>query len=92
LPEELRRGKRVAGQDQLAKKKVVEQASARKGTAGGKSAAEAKRPSRTTRINTLHRSGIAHHERVPTGCAGYNAQVSVEPEMLLIVGRRDGSG
>src|SRR3979490_1818724 len=87
LPEELRRRETRLAKIKLAKK-VVEQRAREKATAGGKSAAEAKRakPDDKDQYNFTD-----PESRIMKGAdglvQGYNAQVSVEPEMLLIVGQ-----
>src|SRR3981081_568889 len=87
LPEELRRRETRLAKIKLAKK-VVEQRAREKATAGGKSAAEAKRakPDDKDQYNFTD-----PESRIMKGAdgfvQGYNGQVSVEPEMLLIVGQ-----
>jgi len=87
LPEELRRRETRLAKIKFAKK-VVEQRAREKATAGGKSAAEAKRakPDDKDQYNFTD-----PESRIMKGAdglvQGYNAQVSVEPEMLLIVGQ-----
>jgi hypothetical protein len=87
LPEELRRRETRLAKIKLAKK-VVEQRAREKAAAEGKSAAEAKRakPDDTDQYNFTD-----PESRIMKGAdgfvQGYNAQASVEPEMLLIVGQ-----
>ncbi len=87
LPEELRRRETRLAKIKLAKK-VVEQRAREKAAAEGKSAAEAKRakPDDKDQYNFTD-----PESRIMKGAdgfvQGYNAQASVEPEMLLIVGQ-----
>src|SRR5882762_9011381 len=87
LPEELRRRETRLAKIKIAKK-VVEQRAREKAAAEGKSAAEAKRakPDDKDQYNFTD-----PESRIMKGAdglvQGYNAQVSVEPEMLLIVGQ-----
>src|ERR1022692_2320657 len=87
LPEELRRRETRLAKIKLAQK-VVEQRAREKAAAEGKSAAEAKRakPDDTDQYNFTD-----PESRIMKGAdgfvQGYNAQASVEPEMLLIVGQ-----
>jgi len=87
LPEELRRRETRLAKIKLAKK-VVEQRAREKAVAEGKSAAEAKRakPDDKDQYNFTD-----PESRIMKGAdgfvQGYNAQASVEPEMLLIVGQ-----
>ena len=87
LPEELRRRETRLVKIKLAKK-VVEQRAREKAVAEGKSAAEAKRakPDDKDQYNFTD-----PESRIMKGAdgfvQGYNAQASVEPEMLLIVGQ-----
>jgi transposase len=87
LPEELRRRETRLAKIKLAKK-VVEQRAREKAAAEGKSAAEAKR----TKPDDKDQYNFTDPEsRIMKGAdgfvQGYNAQASVEPEMLLIVGQ-----
>src|ERR1700683_4399134 len=87
LPEELRRRETRLAKIKMAKK-VVEQRAREKAAAEGKSAAEAKRakPDAKDQYNFTD-----PESRIMKGAdgfvQGYNAQASVEPEMLLIVGQ-----
>src|SRR6267143_752128 len=87
LTEELRRRETRLAKIKEAKK-VLEQRARDKATAGGKSAAEAKRakPDDKDQYNFTD-----PESRIMKGAdglvQGYNGQVSVEPEMLLIVGQ-----
>jgi transposase len=87
LPEELRRRETRLAKIKLAKK-VVEQRAREKAAAEGKSASEAKRakPDDKDQYNFTD-----PESRIMKGAdgfvQGYNAQASVEPEMLLIVGQ-----
>src|ERR1022692_4305907 len=87
LPEELRRRETRLAKIKLAKK-VVEQRAREKAAAEGQSTAEAKRakPDDTDQYNFTD-----PESRIMKGAdgfvQGYNAQASVEPEMLLIVGQ-----
>jgi transposase len=87
LPEELRRRETRLAKIKLAKK-VVEQRAREKAATEGKSAAEAKRakPDDKDQYNFTD-----PESRIMKGAdgfvQGYNAQASVEPEMLLIVGQ-----
>src|ERR1700680_4749274 len=87
LPEELRRRETRLAKIKMAKK-VVEQRAREKAAAEGKSAAEAKRakPDDKDQYNFTD-----PESRIMKGAdgfvQGYNAQASVEPEMLLIVGQ-----
>ena len=87
LPEELRRRETRLAKIKLAKK-VVEQRARERAVAEGKSAAEAKRakPEDKDQYNFTD-----PESRIMKGAdgfvQGYNAQASVEPEMLLIVGQ-----
>jgi transposase len=87
LPEELRRRETRLAKIKLAKK-VVEQRAREKASAEGKSAAEAKRakPDEKDQYNFTD-----PESRIMKGAdgfvQGYNAQASVEPQMLLIVGQ-----
>ena len=87
LPEELRRRETRLAKIKLAKK-VVEQRAREKAAAEGKSAAEVKRakPEDKDQYNCTD-----PESRIMKGAdgfvQGYNAQASVEPEMLLIVGQ-----
>jgi transposase len=87
LPEELRRRETRLAKIKIAKK-VVEQRAREKAAAEGKSAAEAKRakPDDKDQYNFTD-----PESRIMKGAdgfvQGYNAQASVEPEMLLIVGQ-----
>jgi transposase len=87
LPEELRRRETRLAKIKLAKK-VVEQRAREKAAAEGKSAAVAKRakPDDKDQYNFTD-----PESRIMKGAdgfvQGYNAQASVEPEMLLIVGQ-----
>jgi len=87
LPEELRRRETRLAKIKLAKK-VVKQRAREKAAAEGKSAAEAKRakPDDKDQYNFTD-----PESRIMKGAdgfvQGYNAQASVEPEMLLIVGQ-----
>src|SRR5216683_2162367 len=87
LPEELRRRETRLAKIKLAKK-VVEQRAREKAAAEGKSAAEAKRakPDDKDQYNFTD-----PESRIMKGAdgfvQGYNAQASVEPEMLLNVGQ-----
>jgi len=87
LPEELRRRETRLAKIKLAKK-VVEQRAREKAAAEGKSAEEAKRakPDAKDQYNfTDPESRIM--KGIDGFVQGYNAQASVEPEMLLIVGQ-----
>src|SRR5258708_32455103 len=87
LPEELRRWETRLAKIKMAKK-VIEQRAREKAAAEGKSAAEAKRakPDDKDQYNFTD-----PESRIMKGAdgfvQGYNAQASVEPEMLLIVGQ-----
>ena len=87
MPEELRRRETRLAKIKLAKK-VIEQRARENAAAEGKSAAEAKRakPDDKDQYNFTD-----PESRIMKGAdglvQGYNAQVSVEPEMLLIVGQ-----
>jgi transposase len=87
LPEELRRRETRLAKIKLAKK-VVEQRAREKAAAEGKGAAEARRakPDDKDQYNFTD-----PESRIMKGAdgfvQGYNAQASVEPEMLLIVGQ-----
>ena len=87
LPKELQRRESRLAKIKLAKK-VVEQRAREKAAAEGKSAAEAKRakPDDKDQYNFTD-----PESRIMKGAdgfvQGYNAQASVEPEMLLIVGQ-----
>jgi transposase len=87
LPEELRRRETRLAKIKLARK-VIEQRAREKAAAEGKSAAEAKRakPDDKDQYNFTD-----PESRIMKGAdgfvQGYNAQASVEPEMLLIVGQ-----
>ena len=87
LPEELRRRETRLAKIKLAKK-VVEQRAREKAAAEGKGAAKAKRakPDDKDQYNFTD-----PESRIMKGAdgfvQGYNAQASVEPEMLLIVGQ-----
>jgi transposase len=87
LPEELRRRETRLAKIKLAKK-VVEQRAREKAAAEGKGAADAKRakPDDKDQYNFTD-----PESRIMKGAdgfvQGYNAQASVEPEMLLIVGQ-----
>src|SRR5580658_1256945 len=87
LPEELRRRETRLAKIKMAKK-VVEQRAREKAAAEGKSAAEAKRakPDAKDQYNFTD-----PESRIMKGAdgfvQGYNAQASVEPEMLFIVGQ-----
>ncbi|HLJ13015.1 MAG TPA: IS1182 family transposase [Bryobacteraceae bacterium] len=87
LPEELRRRETRLAKIKLAKK-VVEQRAREKAAAEGKSAEEAKRakPDAKDQYNFTD-----PESRIMKGTdgfvQGYNAQASVEPEMMLIVGQ-----
>jgi len=87
LPEELRRRETRLAKIKIAKK-VVEQRAREKAAAEGKSAAVAKRakPDDKDQYNFTD-----PESRIMKGAdgfvQGYNAQASVEPEMLLIVGQ-----
>jgi len=87
LPEELRRRETRLAKIKLAKK-VIEQRAREKAAAEGKSAEEAKRakPEDKDQYNFTD-----PESRIMKGAdgfvQGYNAQASVEPEMLLIVGQ-----
>jgi len=87
LPEELRRRETRLAKIKLAKK-VVEQRARERAAAEGKSAAQAKR----TKPDDKDQYNFTDPEsRIMKGAdgfvQGYNAQASVEPEMLLIVGQ-----
>src|SRR6266481_2139577 len=87
LPEELRRRETRLAKIKLAKK-VVEQRARAKAAAEGQSAEEAKR----TKPDDKDQYNFTDPEsRIMKGAdgfvQGYNAQASVEPEMMLIVGQ-----
>jgi hypothetical protein len=87
LPEELRRRETRLAKIKMAKK-VIEQRARERAAAEGKSAAETKRakPDDKDQYNFTD-----PESRIMKGAdgfvQGYNAQASVEPEMLLIVGQ-----
>src|SRR5258708_1110716 len=87
LPEELRRRETRLAKIKIAKK-VVEQRAREKAAAEGKSAAEDKR---AKPVDKDQYNFTDPESRIMKGAdgfvQGYNAQASVEPEMLLIVGQ-----
>jgi hypothetical protein len=87
LPEELRRRETRLAKIKLAQK-VVEQRAREKAAAEGKSATEAKRAKRDDKDPYNFTDPESRIMKGADGFVqGYNAQASVEPEMLLIVGQ-----
>src|SRR5450631_450063 len=87
LPEELRRRETRLAKIQLAKK-VIEQRAREKAAAEGKSAREAKRAKPEDKDQYNFTDPESRIMKSADGFVqGYNAQASVEPEMLLIVGQ-----